>query len=313
MTKKITSFEKKYDFLSNFYPSVIMMDGYPYNTVEHFYQASKARNTNAHHFINLSPTPGIAKRRGADVELVDDWEAKRYDIMLAGVRAKFTQNFYLVEDLVATGDAVLVEGNHWHDNYWGDCGCDRCADIVGENNLGKILMQVRSEFVPVKMPTSKKLEILKQSLIKKEAKLDELLRIHFRTVEEANGQPLNDKRGGEATLAKWDAQSDAIRNQQAEIEKTRAAIADEELKLDDVASWYKKMPKVITDLIDAGTLVQWRRYPHIMFVTGVDKARIVFDGKTGGIAHKYVGQIHDKAQYAIFRDVYNGIREAWGK
>ena len=70
-----------------------------------------------------------------------DWEQVKDRIMEEIVRAKFSQNEELKEQLLATGDAQLVEGNRWNDRYWG-------VDIrsgVGENHLGKILMKVRSE------------------------------------------------------------------------------------------------------------------------------------------------------------------------
>ena len=41
---------------------------------------------------------------------------------------------------------------------------------------------------------SKRLEILKQSLAKKEELFSQKLDDHFSTVKQANGQPLNDKR-----------------------------------------------------------------------------------------------------------------------
>ena len=59
---------------------------------------------------------------------------------------------------------------------------------------------------------SKRLEILKQSLAKKEQELQRRFDEHFATVKQANGQPLNDKRNGQATLNKWEKQNNAIRN-----------------------------------------------------------------------------------------------------
>lgn len=67
------------------------------------------------------------------------------EIMLELLRLKFTRNPELGKLLIATGDALLEEGNKWHDNFWGDCTCDDCRDIEGENWLGKLLMQVRDE------------------------------------------------------------------------------------------------------------------------------------------------------------------------
>jgi ribA/ribD-fused uncharacterized protein len=61
------------------------------------------------------------------------------------LRLKFTQNPELRRRLLDTGDAVLVEGNTWHDNYWGTCTFRRCSKTKGKNMLGKLLMQVRQE------------------------------------------------------------------------------------------------------------------------------------------------------------------------
>lgn len=154
-----------------------------------------------------------------------------------------------------------------------------------------------------------RLDILKNSLAKKEAILDGKFDEHFSCVKSANGQPLNDKRNGQATMNKWERQNDSIRRHLGEIEKTKAAIEKEQYKISDTEAMYGKMPKVLTDLIDNGTLAQWRKFPHIMFVSGVDKARIVFNEDTGVISHKYVNQIESKEQYAIFRDVFNNINK----
>jgi len=73
---------------------------------------------------------------------------------------------------------------------------------------------------------SKKLEILKQSLAKKEEQLNAKLDTHFATVKQANGQPLNDKRNGQATLNKWERQNEGIRTMQKSIEATKQAIGN---------------------------------------------------------------------------------------
>ena len=53
--------------------------------------------------------------------------------------AKFLQNPDLKEKLLSTGDAELVEGNTWNDTFWGV----NSRTGKGDNNLGKILMNVR--------------------------------------------------------------------------------------------------------------------------------------------------------------------------
>ena len=53
---------------------------------------------------------------------------------------------------------------------------------------------------------TKRLDILKNSLAKKEKEFDAKLQNHFDTVKLANGQPLNDKRNGRATINLWERQ-----------------------------------------------------------------------------------------------------------
>ena len=88
-------------------------------------------------FCGLNPQ--AAKRLGRRVELRPDWESVKYDVMYQVCKAKFTQNPNLLERLLATGDAELVEGNTWGDQVWGVC------KGVGENHLGKTLMRIRAE------------------------------------------------------------------------------------------------------------------------------------------------------------------------
>ena len=42
--------------------------------------------------------------------------------------------------LIATGDAELIEGNTWNDTFWGVCRG------TGKNMLGTLLMELRSSF-----------------------------------------------------------------------------------------------------------------------------------------------------------------------
>ena len=60
------------------------------------------------------------------------------------------------------------------------------------------------------MKPTKRLEILEESLKKKQQLFDRRLQNHFDTVKQTNGQPLNDKRNGHATLDKWDRQNESL-------------------------------------------------------------------------------------------------------
>lgn len=155
-----------------------------------------------------------------------------------------------------------------------------------------------------------RLDILKSSLEKKKAKFDSMLDAHIKDVKSANGQPLNDKRNGHVTMRRWDKQNDALTNMQKEIEKTKSAIEYEEGKIRGLAREKGCMPKEITDLIDNGTLKQWGKYPHIMFVEGVDKARIIWDDKKKVVMHKFTNALTDKEQRSKFAQVYNSLHAA---
>ena len=154
-----------------------------------------------------------------------------------------------------------------------------------------------------------RLEILQKSLAKKENVLADKLGAHFDSVKQANGQPLNDKRNGQATMSKWDKQSQGIANQIKEIEKTQNAIEREQAKINGCEAVKSELPQILLDLLADGKITQWRKYPNRFFVVGVEKARMVYDFKTGLISHSYVNQIKDKEQFNAFKELYNHINE----
>ena len=137
--KRIGEFNGNWQFLSNFYPVNISMDGGWYKSVEHAYQAAKTTKLDERVAIMRAPNPASAKRLGQDVTLRSDWEQQKLGIMLMLLRQKFYTVPELAEQLLATEDAELVEGNTWGDRFWGVCRGS------GKNHLGKLLMQVRDE------------------------------------------------------------------------------------------------------------------------------------------------------------------------
>lgn len=141
----ITEFDGKYAFLSNFFYAPFVYDGIIYPTNEHFFQAMKTLDQEKRKQIAEAKTPGVAKRMGRQVQLREDWEQVKYTAMRVGVERKFDAHPGLAEKLIATGDAILIEGNSWHDNTWGSCFCPKCAAIAGKNWLGEILMERRKE------------------------------------------------------------------------------------------------------------------------------------------------------------------------
>lgn len=157
---------------------------------------------------------------------------------------------------------------------------------------------------------SARLEILRQSLAKKDALFARKLDDHFACVKEANGQPLNDKSNGQATLSKWEKQNQALSRLKQEIEKTNAAIDKEESKVARVEVENESMPIEILKLVEDGMLQQWRKHPSTFFVVGVDKARIVWDSEKKILAHRYVREITDRDQHKKFAGVFNALSNA---
>ena len=143
MPDRIDRFEGDFSFLSNFYCSVVLFEGISYPTVEHAFQAAKTLDKSERDGLAAAKTPGLAKRLGRRVKLRKDWEQIKVAVMSGLLRHKFNEP-RLKEALVATGEAMLIEGNTWHDNFWGSCRCARCCG-KGRNTLGYLLMQLRED------------------------------------------------------------------------------------------------------------------------------------------------------------------------
>lgn len=131
--KTISTFRGEYGFLSNFH-------GNNNDTVEHKYQAAKAKHVSDYIKLLACPTPTEAKQMGKIIEPRDNWNQIKLVIMEELLREKFSKSPYKAL-LIATENALLIEGNSWGDTFWGVCNGE------GENHLGKILMKIRDEFL----------------------------------------------------------------------------------------------------------------------------------------------------------------------
>lgn len=165
---EIRSFSDEWGFLSNFYPCSIEYEGVVYPSLEHGYQAAKTLNPKEREkFLYAGVTAGRAKRMGEAINQSGkrraDWMEVNVDIM----RDLLMQKFYptiLRRKLLCTFSANLVEGNWWHDCWWGLCyggqpdGFDgrKCKqwphEPVGENWLGRLLMETRAHYGGIKHP-----------------------------------------------------------------------------------------------------------------------------------------------------------------
>ena len=140
----IKDFRGPYRWHSNFHLIDIEYEGLVYPSSEHAYQAAKTLDRDwDRKIIQAAPTPATAKRPGMTVQLRPDWESIKTRVMETILRTKF-EDPELRQKLLDTGSEILIEGNYWHDNFWGTCICPRCGDR-GENWLGKLLMKIRQE------------------------------------------------------------------------------------------------------------------------------------------------------------------------
>jgi ribA/ribD-fused uncharacterized protein len=171
-------YEKKdpyYEF-SNYYMAPITIDGILYQSTEYYYQAQKfmgpsaskkdlayakvIRDVNTSNKARILATQTrkggyaskwyvsksdprllndlILQSKEDGVQMREDWNIVRDNVMRKAVWAKYTQHSKLKKLLLGTGAKVIVE-NSPRDSYWG-IG----KDGKGENMLGRILMEVRS-------------------------------------------------------------------------------------------------------------------------------------------------------------------------
>lgn len=135
------SSKAEYGFMSNFANYSVSIDGKTYRSTEHFYQSQKYQGTRWETEVRNAKSPMDAATIGRDKDgpLRDDWESVKDNVMRRAVEAKFRQHPELAKQLLATGEAKLVEHTE-KDFYWADGG-----NGTGKNMLGVILMEVRAK------------------------------------------------------------------------------------------------------------------------------------------------------------------------
>lgn len=141
MSIEFYSTKDPYGEFSNFAAFGFRIDGHWYPTSEHYFQAMKFEDESYQQKIRETKSPMIAARLGRSrkVKIRDDWEEVKVDVMRTAIRAKFAEHSELQVLLLGTDEHSLVEAAG-RDYFWG-VG----KDGSGQNWLGKILMEVRSE------------------------------------------------------------------------------------------------------------------------------------------------------------------------
>ncbi|MBS7559570.1 NADAR family protein [Pseudomonas sp. RC4D1] len=138
---------------SQWFAAGFEIEGIHYPSAEHFMMAGKALlfdDRETHGRILKAVTPADVKQLGREVRGFDDtqWQAARFDIVVQGNLAKFSQHSALGEYLLSTRDQVLVEASPV-DRIWGiglaadDPKASQPQQWRGLNLLGYALMEVR--------------------------------------------------------------------------------------------------------------------------------------------------------------------------
>lgn len=137
--------DKPYGVFSNLYRREIAFESQVFPTAEHAYQAGKARKEAVRNWLMAAPSPSLLAMAAHGLyywDVAPGWSTKKFGRMRAVLVAKFTQQDDLREILLATGTARLIEATTLDNpvnRLWGE------VNGVGQNMLGKLLMEVREE------------------------------------------------------------------------------------------------------------------------------------------------------------------------
>lgn len=131
-------FTNKYYFLSNNYQERIFFEGLIYRNAEAAFQASKTKDPITR-FRFTKMTSLDAKTAGEKLVPYPHWHREKDSIMRKICGTKFLTPI-LQKWLLETEDEELVNVSLTNDTYWGVN-----TDYIGENKLGKILMEIREQ------------------------------------------------------------------------------------------------------------------------------------------------------------------------
>lgn len=136
-------FSTPLDPLNPWSAHAVKLWGKTFPTVDHGYHYRKFSETapEVAKEILAAPSPWAAMQveRKHRNKRQKDWEEIKVGIMIELIRTKAQQNQDVRECLLKTGTKQIVK-NAAEDSFWG-CG----KDGKGQNQMGKILMQVRDE------------------------------------------------------------------------------------------------------------------------------------------------------------------------
>ena len=155
MKTPVNFYEREFYVLSNFSAFEVVYNNNHFKTSEHAYQAQKFGVSSGNSIMTDDDVRYRERYRGvqcarsahdafkyAETHKADrrpDWDQIKVDVMRDILREKAKQHEYVSRKLLETSDRPLIEMS-WRDSFWG-----WGADQNGENMLGRLWMEVRSE------------------------------------------------------------------------------------------------------------------------------------------------------------------------
>lgn len=145
----VVVYKTKEDFggLSNMASNyLLLVNGVRLLTTEALYQACRfPLLPEVQHEIIEQKSPMTAKMKSKPHrnKTRPDWDSVRFKIMRWCLRVKLAQNYSKFGDLLlSTGDKPIVEQSR-NDDYWGAKVVDGDMTLIGQNVLGRLLMELR--------------------------------------------------------------------------------------------------------------------------------------------------------------------------
>lgn len=153
ITEQFVFFYATSEIYSNWHPAKFRLAGHTFANSEQGMMFEKAKlmdDSVRMAKILKTPNPKKVKELGRDVKPWKEglWQKKRLNIMVKVCYAKFRANSSLKEELLATGDRIIVEASS-SDTIWGigmsedDNDIENPKSWKGLNLLGQALMIVR--------------------------------------------------------------------------------------------------------------------------------------------------------------------------
>jgi len=138
---------------SQWYTSLVTIDGMTFNCMEQWMMYNKAKLFKDNEMIGSimsTDSPRLQKKYGREVRNFNakKWEKVAFDIVKKGNYEKFTQHKDLKKQLLDTGNRIIVEASPV-DKIWGigmaemDPGVEDSKNWRGQNLLGKAITEVR--------------------------------------------------------------------------------------------------------------------------------------------------------------------------